>query len=230
VLVAAGFSASGIFQRSISVEALAVATSMSRLRSQRSNWIPVLGAGLVVSAFVILSTVGLSAGASPAVALAALVQKPTCQATINQVSGLSIRNLSRTIVIIGTCFGSHPTYVNVSSFNVYTGKDTQNCGTGPTPPTMSIGEWASSGTGDWSAGRFIATGSNCFYGDGIGLFYKSWSSTKIVIDGFGNALGTTTQNSGAPYQMAPHAECSVYVHNPANEPTPANYTMPKGTC
>jgi hypothetical protein len=186
--------------------------------------------GLAATAVVLLVTVSLASASSQVTRPDSVVATPKCHATINQVSGLSIKNLSAKIVIIGTCFGSHPTYVEVSSFNIYTGEDTQNCGTGPTPPTMSIGEWGSSGSGDWSAGRFIATDGACPWGDGIGLFYKSWTPTKIVILGFGNALGTSKQNPGAPEQMVPGAECSVYVHNPANEKTPANYTMPRGTC
>lgn len=186
----------------------------------------VLGSMAVALLLTASPTLGASSGVQPG----PLAPGSTCQATINQVTGLSDRNLSHRIVIIGTWFGRHPSYVNVSSFNVYTGVDTQNCGTGRSPPTLSINEWASSGTGDWAAGRFVATSGSCLYGDGIGLFYSSWSPTRIVIMGFGNALGTATQNSGARYQMAAHAECSVHIHNPANEPTAANYTMPRGTC
>ncbi len=192
--------------------------------------IRVVGVGLVASAVILLAAATISSGTILSAQPGAAVLTPKCHATINQVTGLSIHNLSRTIVIIGTCFGKDPTYVEVSSFNIYTGLDTQNCGTGPTPPTMSIGEWGSSGNGDWSAGRFVATDGNCYYGDGIGLFYYSWSPTKIVIKGFGDALGTATQNPGAQEQMVPHAQCSVYIRNPANVETPANYTMPRGTC
>ncbi len=188
------------------------------------------GIGVGLGTVLLLVTVGAAAGASATLPPAMAVAASTCHATINQVSGLTQRNLSHRIVIIGTCFGKDPKYVDVSTFGPYTGKDTQNCGSGKSPPTMSIGEWGSSGSGDWSAGRFVATAGQCQYGDGIGLFYVSWTPTKIVIDGFGDAIGTATQNPGAPYQMAPHAECSVYLRNPANVATPANYTMPQGTC
>lgn len=194
----------------------------------RSYRVAGIGAGLGI--VLLLVTIGSAAGAGTINEPPVAVATSTCHATINQVSGITQRNLSHRIVIIGTCFGKNPTYVNVSTFTSYTGKDTQNCGSGRSPPTMSIGEWGSSESGDWSAGRFVATGGQCLYGDGIGLFYVSWTPTKIVIDGFGDALGTATQNPGAPNQMAPHAECSVYLRNPANEATPANYTMPRGTC
>jgi hypothetical protein len=169
--------------------------------------------------------VGLSSDGSPGLS-------STCHATITQVSGLTIKNIYHRIVIIGTCFGTHPTLVPVSSFAPFNGTDTKNCGNGKAPPTMSIGEWGSkSSVGDWSAGRMVESGGDCSYGDSIGLTYTSWSETKIVIGhGFGNALGTSTQNIGAPYQMTPHAQCSVYFRNPANTANPANYTLPRGTC
>jgi hypothetical protein len=189
------------------------------------------GIGLATAAVALLLLVSPAAATGTVVLpTGVLASGSGCHAAINQVSGLSDRNLTHRIVIIGTCFGRHPDYVNVSTFNSYTGMDTKNCGNGTSPPTLAISEWASSGTGDWSAGRFVATNGACPWGDAIGLFYSSWSPTKIVIMGFGNALGTATQNAGAPYQMAPHAECSVYIHNPANEVTAANYTMPRGTC
>jgi hypothetical protein len=203
---------------------------MLRRRSARSRLVGLIGIGFAATVVILLVTVSLTTGAPQVIRPAIVSSTSTCHATINQVSGLSDLNLSHTIVIIGTCFGSDPTYVNVSSFNFYTGMDTQNCGSGPSPPTMSIGEWGAPGNDHWSAGRFVATDGQCLWGDGIGLFYKTWTPTKIVIEGFGNALGTATQNPGAPYQMTPHAECSVYIRNPANEKNPANYTMPRGTC
>ncbi len=155
-----------------------------------------------------------------------------CHAKITSVTGITRKDLYHWIVITGSCFGSHPTYVKVSSFAPYNGTDTQNCGTGRSPPTLSIGEWGSkSSSGDWSAGRFVATDGACSWGDAIGLTYTIWTSTLIVIGhGFGNALGTATQNSGAPWQMTPHTQCSVYIRNPANEKAPANFTLPMGTC
>jgi hypothetical protein len=201
------------------------------MRTVREKRAAMCAAGLAVASVALLVVLS-PAAANGAVVIPSLSPAPTstCHATITQVSGLTERNLSRTIVIHGSCFGSHPTYVNVSSYAPYTGLVTQNCGTTRSPPTLSISEWGSSGTGDWSAGRFIATNGSCPWGDSIGLFYTTWTATLIVIHGFGSALGTATQNSGAPWQMTPHAECSVYLHNPANEKTPANYTMPTGTC
>ncbi|MGA7846619.1 MAG: hypothetical protein WCB18_05990 [Thermoplasmata archaeon] len=155
-----------------------------------------------------------------------------CQAKITSVIGVTEDNLYDRIVIEGSCFGSNPTYVPVSSFAPYNGTDTQNCGAGLAPPTMSISEWGSnSGSGDWSAGRFISSNDGCPWGDSIGLTYTSWTPTMIVIGhGFGNALGTATQNIGAPWQMNPDSQCAVILHNPANTDTPANFTLPSGSC
>jgi hypothetical protein len=183
-----------------------------------------LGATLLMAG-VILGAVPAFAGAS-SVAPA----KSGCSAKITSVTGLTIKNLYSTITISGSCFGNRPHYVAVSSFNsAYNGTDTRYCGTGKAP-TMHIIEWgSSSAAGVWSAGRDYGTGGRCTSPNSIGLHYKSWSSSKIVIAGFGNALGTSTQNSGAPYTMTANTPCAVVVFNPPSS-TGANYTMPSGTC
>jgi hypothetical protein len=155
-----------------------------------------------------------------------------CHANITSVVGLSIRNLYHQIVVRGSCLGTHPNLVNVSRFTGFNGTDAKNCGTGPKPPTMAIIEWGSKVPGgSWSAGRFIATAGSCPWGDSIGLAYTNWTPTMIVIaHGFGDALGTSAQNSAAPWQMIPRTPCAVEVYNPANTATPANFTLPLGTC
>jgi len=155
-----------------------------------------------------------------------------CHARITSVSGVSVRDLYHRIVVRGFCFGSHADLVKVSNFAPYNGTDTKNCGTGKSPPTFAITEWSSTSShGNWSAGRFIATGGACPWGDSIGMTFSNWTPTMIVIaHGFGDALGTATQNSGAPWQMTPNTWCAVHVYNPANTLTPANFTLPLGSC
>ena len=192
-----------------------------------------MGIGFATTAIALLLLLG------PGAALAGMASSSgspspatTCHAKITSVTGLTHKDLYHWIVITGSCFGTHPTYVRVSSFAPYNGTDTQNCGTGKSPPTLSIAEWGSrSSSGDWSAGRFVATDGACPWGDSIGLIYTIWTSTLIVIGhGFGNALGTAMQNSGAPWQMTPHTPCAVLIRNPANTQSPANFTLPRGTC
>jgi hypothetical protein len=193
----------------------------------------VLGVGLAAAAVALVLMVGPVTGFGAATSISgSFGSSSPCHARITSVTGLTHRNLYHRIVIKGTCFGTHPTYVNVSTFAPYNGTDTQNCGTGKAPPTLSISEWGSKlSSGDWSAGRFVLTDGACPWGDSIGLTLLSWTSTMIVIGhGFGNALGTSTQNSGAPWQMTPHTPCAVHIFNPANETTPANFTLPLGTC
>lgn len=155
----------------------------------------------------------------------------TCHAKITSVTGLSVRDIYHWIVITGSCFGSKPTYVHVAP--PYNGTDTQNCGNSSSPPTLTIASWGDTAPArhnGFSAGRWVGPGA-CIYGDGIGLTYTAWTPTLIVIGhGFGSALGTLKQNSGAPWIMMKGSECAVEIFNPANEATPANFTMPSGTC
>lgn len=168
--------------------------------------------------------------AGPAFASAGAVGHPqsTCSAKITSVKGLSIKNLAATITIKGSCLGKNPTYVQVSSFysSTATGEDSENCGTG-SAPDLHIIEWgSSSASGDWSAGRISGSGGTCLYYNAIGLFYSSWSNSKIVIKGFGNQLSTGTSTS---WLMTPSTPCAVVLFNPPSG-TGYNYTMPAGTC
>jgi hypothetical protein len=192
-----------------------------------------LGVGLAATALILLLILGPTGAYASATTTSDFVSSSSaCHAAITSVTGVTDRNLYHRIIIRGTCFGTHPTYVNVSTFAPYNGTDTQNCGSGRAPPTLAIDEWGSTlAAGDWSAGRFISTSGACAWGDSIGLTFTSWSNLRIVIDhGFGNALGTSKQNDGAPWQMTPNTPCAVKVFNPANTTTPANFTLPLGSC
>jgi hypothetical protein len=189
-----------------------------------------LTAAAVVLMFVLapLNSAGASAQSTP------LVLASSCSAHITSVTGLTVKNIYHKITILGTCFGKHPTYVDVSTFSIYTGMDTQNCGLS-TAPVLHIGEWgAKTSRGDWASGRILGSGGVCSGGDAIGLFFTKWTPTEIVIaHGFGDALGTSTQNTGAPWLMMHGAQCAVYVINPPGAGTNGigyNYTMPSGTC
>jgi hypothetical protein len=172
-----------------------------------------------------------STGSASNLGAAAGLSAKTCHAKITSVTGLSVKDIYHWIVITGSCFGSKPTYVHVAS--PYNGTDTQNCGNSSSPPTLTIDSWGDTAPGrhaGFSAGRWVGPGA-CIYGDGIGLTFTAWTPTLIVIGhGFGSALGTLKQNSGAQWIMTKGAACAVEVFNPANEITPANFTMPAGTC
>jgi hypothetical protein len=189
----------------------------------------VLGFAIAVAA--LLLAVGPSIGVSGATTPNPTTASSHCQPSITSVSGLSVNNLYHRIVIRGSCLGKNPTYLPVSFWTPYNGSDSLNCGTGP-QPSLRVAEWGSSVSwGDWSAGRVVGTGGTCTGGDAIGLTYSSWTPTKIVIGhGFGDALGSSTQNSGAPWLMTPNTPCAVGVFNPGSATTFANFTLPLGTC
>jgi hypothetical protein len=161
--------------------------------------------------------------AVPAMIFGTAAAAPTasCSAHISHVSAISATKLSKTITIKGTCFGTGPSYISLSPYG-YTGQDTYNCGTG-SAPAMHIVDYAG-GSSDWSAGREWGTNGTCMNLNLIGLNYKSWSNTKIVISGFGNALGTCS--SSATWKICANQHISVNIFNPpVTSGYGANYTV-----
>jgi|SRR5579864_612675 len=138
---------------------------------------------------------------------------PTTQSAVGPAGGslgLVIQSVtpiqaidSQAIVITGAGFGAtFPGTQPIGDGSV----DTLGCDT--TLPSMAIRD-GGSGSDSWAAGR-----ENCTNFDEIGLQIQSWSDTKIVLSGFGSALGTP----GKPgtWNIAPGDPLVVVVFGPNN--------------
>jgi probable HAF family extracellular repeat protein len=124
------------------------------------------------------------------------------QPVISSVSSIEAQD-SQTITISGTGFGNTPPQtITLGDGSV----DTLGCDT--TTPSLVISD-SGAGKDAWAAGR-----QSCSNTDAIGVYLVSWTNSKIVLSGFGSALGTT---SASAYEIS------------AGDPIVVDVTGPNGT-
>ncbi|MEM4067534.1 MAG: hypothetical protein QXV17_11835 [Candidatus Micrarchaeaceae archaeon] len=146
---------------------------------------------------------------------------PPSAPLINGVSKITT-NIHQKIYINGTNFGVNPQLVPAN--NGYTGYDTVNSTT--TPSIAILDNWTGGGglgnaVCKWEAG-LDSPGEALGY-NAIGIFLQTWSSSAIVIDGFGSALGNIS--SPSVYNISVGDHITIVVQNPADVEAYYNLTV-----
>ncbi len=177
--------------------------------SPRRRWtrtaIPVAGFAIAL----------LCSMASEGSASAAATGSGSCHARISSVSTINASYLGGRIVISGSCLGRSPQFLYPHTYYGpgRSGKDTLHCGT-TTSPAMRIvddtgGRVWEGGVADNTSGPWPAPCSNI---NGLGLYYHSWNSTRIVINGFGDRLQSCAASGVA---LCKGDKLTIQVYNPS---------------
>ena len=117
-------------------------------------------------------------------------------------------DINQTITITGSGFGTNPRIAAVGDGSV----DTIACNT--TTSSLDIHDNGANAD-SWYAGRTV-----CGYPDGIGIYIVSWTDTRIVLGGFGAALGNDSYPSTWNIAVGDPIEIDVFGPNNIGEEAP----------
>jgi hypothetical protein len=133
----------------------------------------------------------------------------TSEPVINSITNIYATD-EQNIYINGTGFGTNPELVPAEFGN--SGCDTVYSNNSPSFAIMDNykGNGLFDASCNWQAGF---DNPNSFFSDCIGVFIKSWNNTNIILTGFGNALGNSTNPS--TWAISPGNEITVIIDNPA---------------